>query len=133
MRASQTGKRLIETIHCHYCRERTSGIEILPGKSLWLCGFCYDEVQQKIGGSINFLPYVQQVLLHKLPRPDTLLSYLSVICREWLAVRLPAPILDDPRSRSMKLDITATLANRFERVQALRTYRGEWTAIFRRR
>ena len=62
MRMSRTGKRNIETIQCHYCHTQTPGIEILPGKVLHLCPACYDEIQQTLDNSIDFLPFVNKVL-----------------------------------------------------------------------
>ncbi len=71
LRASRTGKRIIESIQCHYCDTQTSGVEILPGKVLHLCTACYDEIQQTIGNSIDFLSFVKKVLNElNIPTPD---------------------------------------------------------------
>ncbi len=62
MRASRTGKRIIESIQCHYCQTQTSGIEILPGKILHLCPACYDEIQQTINSTVGFKKYLGKVI-----------------------------------------------------------------------
>ena len=72
-------------------------------------------------------------ILHKLKRPDIVLRYLTMICREYLAIRLPDPVLNDRRSGFMKLDVPAFLSDQFDYVLEARTYRNEWTATFKKR
>lgn len=85
----------------------------------------------------RFLPTYDIVLalsiLQKLKRPEILLDYMMTIANEWIALRLPGPVIIDSRSKYRKLNVMEKLHTRFDCRGHMRTFENSWTAIFRRR
>lgn len=73
-------------------------------------------------------------IAHKLKRPEFFLRQCCNLAAGMLAIRLPSPAIDDPRSSNVKLDVRAYVTNRgFALEAAPPTCRGEWLGIFRRK
>jgi hypothetical protein len=82
-------------------------------------------------------------IAQKLPNPGRFFRLASALCSNMMAVRLPFPIIDDPRSFNIPVDVTRMLAKEFELIQETEGYpsdpqrryaRGDlaWLGIFRR-
>lgn len=80
----------------------------------------------------------------KLARPAPFLRLASALCDRILAVRLPYPVIDDPRSDNIPVDVKRLLADEFDLVQETELYPDDltkpyvpgeygWLGIFRRR
>jgi hypothetical protein len=83
-------------------------------------------------------------IAQKLYNPGRFLRLASALCSNIMAVRLPYPVIDDPRSFNIPVDVTRMLAPEFELIQETEGYpfdpskphkRGDdaWLGIFRRR
>ena len=71
-------------------------------------------------------------ILHKLQRPEIVLEHIAEICAGWLAIRLPGPMINVPRSDHPSLNVPGFLTPRFDMMSEARTFNGSWTAVFRR-
>jgi 2-polyprenyl-3-methyl-5-hydroxy-6-metoxy-1,4-benzoquinol methylase len=83
-------------------------------------------------------------IAQKLPNPGRFLRLASTLSSEWLAVRLPYPVIDDRRSFNVPVDIKRMLKDEFELLQETEGYPRDlqrpyqagdeaWLGIFRRR
>jgi hypothetical protein len=83
-------------------------------------------------------------IAQKLPNPGRFLRLASILSSDWIAIRLPYPIIDDPRSFNIPVDVSRMLSNEFDLIQATEGYpfdlrrphhQGDdaWLGIFRRR
>jgi SAM-dependent methyltransferase len=72
-------------------------------------------------------------IVHKLTHPIEFLEYALSFASDWLAVRLPSPVINHRKSESKDYDIRPTLARNFDAVAEPPGPRGEWTGIYRRR
>jgi hypothetical protein len=83
-------------------------------------------------------------IAQKLPNPGRFLRLASTLSSDWIAIRLPYPIIDDPRSFNIPVDVSRMLSNEFDLIQATEGYpvdlkrphhKGDdaWLGIFRRR
>lgn len=72
-------------------------------------------------------------IAHKLKRPDEFLRAAADRAREFIAIRLPHPIIDDRRSDHRKVDAPALMAEcGFDLWHEQRGTFNEWNGIFRR-
>jgi SAM-dependent methyltransferase len=58
----------------------------------------------------------------KLARPAPFLRLASALCDRVFAVRLPFPVIDDPRSDNIPVDVKRLLADEFDLVQETELY-----------
>jgi hypothetical protein len=73
-------------------------------------------------------------IAHKLARPDRFLEAAASRCDDLLAVRLPAPVIEDRRSGFVPVDVPALLdAAGFDLAATPPGSFGEWIGLFRRR
>jgi len=83
-------------------------------------------------------------IAQKLSNPRRFLRLASLLCADLMAVRLPYPVLDDPRSFNIRLDVAQMLASEFDLIQETDGYPTDlkrpyapgddaWLGIFRRR
>jgi hypothetical protein len=83
-------------------------------------------------------------IAQKLFNPGRFLRLASALCTDIMAVRLPYPVIDDPRSFNIPVDVTRMLSKEFELIQETEGYPSDvsrryqpgdeaWLGIFRRR
>ncbi|MGO1079952.1 methyltransferase domain-containing protein [Inquilinus sp. CA228] len=73
-------------------------------------------------------------IAHKLARPDRFLEAAAARCDGLLAVRLPAPVIQDRRSGFVPVDVPALLDRAgFDLEATPAGSLGEWIGLFRRR
>lgn len=82
-------------------------------------------------------------IAQKLSNPARFLRLASALCSNIMAVRLPYPIIDDPRSFNIPVNVTRMLSKEFELIQETEGYPSDlqrryrpgdeaWLGIFRR-
>jgi SAM-dependent methyltransferase len=72
-------------------------------------------------------------ILHKLTKPLAFLEYALSFSSDWVAVRLPDPVIKHRKSNFAPYDVRPVLARNFDLVAAPGGPRGEWVGIYRRR
>jgi hypothetical protein len=72
-------------------------------------------------------------ILHKFKKPGDVLDLALQRAGDWVAVRLPAPVINDTRSGNVPFDVRPVLAKDFELVETPRGPRNEWQTLWRRR
>jgi hypothetical protein len=83
-------------------------------------------------------------IAQKLPNPGRFLRLAATLCSDLFAVRLPFPVIDDPRSFNLPVDVKRMVADEFDLIQETEGYPHDvtrsyqpgdeaWLAIFRRR
>jgi len=72
-------------------------------------------------------------ILHKFSRPGDVLELALERAGDWVAVRLPAPIINDARSNWKPFDVRPVLQEQFDLVETPKGPRNEWQTIWRRR
>jgi 2-polyprenyl-3-methyl-5-hydroxy-6-metoxy-1,4-benzoquinol methylase len=85
----------------------------------------------------GLLPEYDLVLLlsiaHKMPEPGRFIAAAAARCRKALAVRLPAPVIKDVRSRYVPCDVPRLLLELgFGALWFAEGPRGEWVGVFGR-
>lgn len=82
-------------------------------------------------------------IAQKLSNPARFLRLASALCTDIMAVRLPYPVIDDPRSFNIPVDVTRMLSTEFKLIQETEGYPSDptqpykpgdeaWLGIFRR-
>jgi SAM-dependent methyltransferase len=72
-------------------------------------------------------------ILHKLRAPLDFLEYALSFASDWLAVRLPTPVICHRNSGNKTYDIRPLIDRNFRRIAEPEGPRGEWVGIYRRR
>jgi 2-polyprenyl-3-methyl-5-hydroxy-6-metoxy-1,4-benzoquinol methylase len=83
-------------------------------------------------------------IAQKLSNPGRFLRLASTLCSRLMAVRLPAPVLDDKRSMHIPVDVARMLGSEFDLIQETEGYPRDlarpyqagdraWLGIFRRK
>lgn len=85
----------------------------------------------------DLLPEYDLVLVlsiaHKMPQPGAFLAAAAARCRKAMAVRLPAPVIKDARSRYVPCDVPRLLLELgFGALWFAEGPRGEWVGVFGR-
>lgn len=72
-------------------------------------------------------------IAHKLKEPGEFLRAAAGMCRKFMAIRLPGPVIHDRRSGLVPFDVPELMLEAgFYKVSAGYFSRGEWTGIFKR-
>src|SRR6185437_10924267 len=83
-------------------------------------------------------------IAQKLPNPARFLRLAATICTHLMAIRLPYPIIDDPRSGNIPVDVRRMIEDEFDLIQETEGYPRDvsrayqhgdqaWLGIFRRK